>query len=709
MAVQMTRAEYEAKYKVAPSAPVSVLSQENPAPVKMTRAEYQLKYDTPAPSIMGTLLGPLNEGISGLKTLYGGGEQGIANKLKTDVTESAKNIEKGKLSDFVGFNSPMGVLGIGGETGKGIAKAGLRTAGDVAGAVYAPIGAAIGATGIGHVFNYLGELSQKGGQYNPINALTDMKAVQDFIAEHPNAEEDFGRALNLGLAGMDKGKIEPSTIVPRTIEQVKATQTKAGAVYDTYKAKQQTDLVQQTADEIAATEARYAKGRKANLYSKDAGADSRQRIAQSGVLKNSVNEDGLVQTQVPGGAVEKYQAMTTKPAEGVVRTGLAREGGKTNLSVVQQELNAQVNSSGLEGADLVAALNAVKKEMAGLRLKADQLGYVDNTLLHDAKINTTDNINYQTPPEVSTYRKAVARAYKKLVEVRDGATFDAGKVNAELAKYYDDIERLKRLNGNKVIGGRLGKYTAQISGNIVGGAFGGMVGGPAGMAIGTVVGGETAAFIRGKSMAKTFNADVKEVPPKSAILEKLIEDNKTPPKPQSNILGNRNTIYQTPKASSKNSISPKSTTIPKELQPLAKEAQKYSSAEEAIQAKYVGDMRGAKVTPLDYSALDNDGRWTTQKIATEFKVTPDRVHQLNISLDELPSPKYEGPINPDEMPRISGQPAVKVEIAKDGRLKILDGNHRIDQAIENGDTHIPAWVVDKSQLTDFYNRVRGEK
>ena len=150
------------------------------------------------------------------------------------------------------------------------------------------------------------------------------------------------------------------------------------------------------------------------------------------------------------------------------------------------------------------------------------------------------------------------------------------------------------------------------------------------------------------------------------------------------------------------------TEIAPDLQPLAQEARKYKSAEEFVGAKYSGDMQGAKVTPLDYSALDNDGRWTTQKIAEEFKVTTNKVHQLNISIDELPAPKYKGTINLDQMSSLRGQPAVKIEITKGGKLKILDGNHRIDQAIENGDTHIPAWVVDKSQLTDFYNQVTKE-
>lgn len=162
------------------------------------------KPETPAtetPSLVEKALQPAKESLTGLKELYGGGENSIASKLKEDIQEGAKDIQEGKVV-------------------KGIAKAGLRTAGDVAGAVYAPVAAVVGATGIGKVFEYIGELSQKGGKYNPINAITDMKAVQDFVSNRPNLEEDFVRALNIGLAGMDKGKIDPKTAIERTKAQL---------------------------------------------------------------------------------------------------------------------------------------------------------------------------------------------------------------------------------------------------------------------------------------------------------------------------------------------------------------------------------------------------------------------------------------------------------------------------------------------------------
>ena len=122
------------------------------------------------------IITPAKESVSSLLELYGGGERGIASKLKEDIQAGAEDIEKGKIL-------------------KGVAKAGFRTAGDVARTIYAPIGALLGATGLNKVFEKVGEISQMGGQLNPINLITDIPEVQSFVEKHPNLEEDFGRMV----------------------------------------------------------------------------------------------------------------------------------------------------------------------------------------------------------------------------------------------------------------------------------------------------------------------------------------------------------------------------------------------------------------------------------------------------------------------------------------------------------------------------------
>lgn len=480
------------------------------------------------PSIVGTLLKPTMEGIQGLKTLYGGGEQGIANKLLTDVQSGASDIQQGNVL-------------------KGIAKSGFRTAGDVAGAVYAPVGAAIGATGIGKVFDYLGELSQKGGGYNPINLITDSKIVQDFVMAHPNLEEDLGRALNIVFAKAETGQIDPKTVIPRTITQIEAGLSKAKAIpgqvmqpIKSITGNLPEDIINKRVKELENISGNYAQLRKESNFNPEKVKESVKRVASTDVLVNSVDENGLIRTKEPGGAVDQYTAQTLDNAENIVRRNLERLGEKVSLDEVQTRLEDAVNKSGLEGADLKVALNKVKKEIAGYRLKADQEGNVPLTLIHDAKIATTKKIrDFTTPSEVKTYEKALGEGLKTTVE--KNSTFNVKEVNGELSKYLQDIKFLEQLDGKKVKGGKLGKYFAQISGNIIGGAIGGAVGGPAGTALGSIAGGELASKIKSSMLERTLGGKTGYVAPENPIIKKAIET-----ADYLNKDGNLNAQYQTP-------------------------------------------------------------------------------------------------------------------------------------------------------------------
>lgn len=463
--------------------------------------------EEPKKSTLGTLLGPAKEGVEGLKTLYGGGDQGIAKKLADDVSEAAKD-----------YNGPMGVKQLLAPT-----KAALRTAGDVAGTVFAPVGALIGATGVGKLFDKIGELSQNKGGI--IDKITDIPAVQDYVIRHPNTGEDFGRALNLVLAEGEKGKIDPKTVIERTAEQAKTAVEKVKTKLPSQE-KTNAKIIDKRASDLKTLDDNYVQLRKASGYSEDNGQASRKRIASTDVLVDSVDDTGTIRTKQPGGAVEQYKAQTLDQAEGVVRHNLERLGEKVNLETVEKSLTDAVHKSGLEGSDLTSALEKVKKEIEGYKMKADANGDVPLTLIHDAKINATNGINYFTDPEVKTYRKAVARGLKTVVE--DNSKFNVKEVNTELSKFLDDISLLERLDGKKVQGGKLGKYFAQIAGNAAGGIAGGMAGGPVGSAIGTVVGGEVAGRIKGSQLESTFGKKTGAVAPKSPIIQEAIDIGKSP-------------------------------------------------------------------------------------------------------------------------------------------------------------------------------------
>jgi len=532
-----------------------VANKESDNNIQIVVNDFKQKYSKPLTqqaiaeqpqSTVGTLLNPLKEGVSGLATLYGGGEQGIANKLKQDIQAGAKDIQEGNVI-------------------KGITKTGLRTAGDVAGAIYAPVGAVIGATGIGKVFDYLGELSQKGGKYNPINLITDSKAVQDFVTARPNLEEDFGRALNLAFAKAETGKIDPKTIIPRTIAQVESIipKTKAITGQVVQKTKSITgrlpeDIINKRVAELENISGNYAQLRKETNFNPERAKESVKRVASTDVLANAVDENGLIRTKQEGGAVDQYKAQTLDNAENVVRRNLERTQERVSLDEVQTRLENAVNNSGLEGADLKVALGKVKREIAGYKLKADEAGTIPLTLTHDAKIATTKKVrDFTTPSEIKTYEKAIGEGLKEVVE--KNSTFNVREVNAELSKYLQDIKFLEQLDGKRVKGGKLGKYFSQISGNIVGGAVGTAVGGPVGTAVGTLIGGELAGKIKGSSLQKTLGGKTGNVAlrnPKIQLAVDRVEGTNISNRinnPQLNNLGNRNAQYQTPNTISKKS------------------------------------------------------------------------------------------------------------------------------------------------------------
>ncbi len=276
------------------------------------------------------------------------------------------------------------------------------------------------------------------------------------------------------------------------------------------------------ADQIYDIETNYAKLRDKNNYSKDGGEASRARIAQSNVLVDTVGKDYKVDPIRIKDAAKSYQEQTIDGAEGVVRTRLEHEGTTVNIAEIEKGLVQAIKESKLPPEELATALSSgIGKQLEGLMTKADELGNIKLTDIHDAKINTTAHIDYTTPAEVKTYRKAVARVYKEIVE--NNSMTNVKEVNAELAKYYGDIERIQNLSGRIVKGGKIGKYAAQITGNLVGGALGSVLG-PVGAAGGAVIGGETTAFIKGRQAASTFGKDTGTRAPKSPILENARND-----------------------------------------------------------------------------------------------------------------------------------------------------------------------------------------
>ena len=516
----MTRAEYEATYGVAPVLPSASTLDNSLAPRRMTTEEYIAEFGEKNEPFLSSTKPSFPASMGGEETI-------LPNLAKTfgNIPSSARNLTRAVTSPVnpLDLESPLNI-------GSNISKS-ASTGIDI----FQKFGIKEGVKLIAEGFL---DTLKKGATLTKNLGENIYQNLERNVLSEDSVSKGVGVSLGQGLSRVAQAGVEDPLLLPSLLY----VPTKLGGKTDAISkfAKPVTrgadtslrnitkgeDPIAQAERELYKVENSYVTTRKANEFSQDAGSASRQRIVRSGVLNGVVDDTGSIRTKEPGGAVDRYTKQTVDGVEDVVKLNLLREGTTINLKQIERALKVEIARSGLEGGDLISALNGVKKEVAGLRLRSDSLGSVPIVKIHEAKINTTKNINFNTPPETKTYRKAVARAYKQLVE--DSAQFNVREVNAELSKYYDDIERLERLDGRKVKGGKLGRYTAQIAGNIAGGAVGGAVGGLPGAAIGTIVGGETASFVKGKMMAGTFGK-VKGNVPENQILNQAKAQGKLPP------------------------------------------------------------------------------------------------------------------------------------------------------------------------------------
>lgn len=145
--------------------------------------------------------------VEGVGSKLFGTYKDVIQKIPEDIKDAASDISKGGV----------------GNIAKGVIKATVRPAADAAEAIFAPISSVVGQameqTGIqGGIESAAKYIVDKSG-------ITDNKAFQDFAVSHPNAENDFNRALTLIMAKGEKGEIDPA----RMAKEIKAS---AGNISD---------------------------------------------------------------------------------------------------------------------------------------------------------------------------------------------------------------------------------------------------------------------------------------------------------------------------------------------------------------------------------------------------------------------------------------------------------------------------------------------
>lgn len=446
----MTRAEYETKYGSKPVVNSSMLDI-TPTPVQMTRAEYDAKYRPQ--NVQEEQRAPLQERLA-------------------DVGIGAKDRASQALS------------GTGEYTGQSPVERGVSAVATYSGVV--PQGGMEILTSVPVV----GEPIRKGLDYLSEKIGKGFKATTKALSETDLIKGAAGQVYTDPITGAstynenDLGLLEPALrttastgeiagnilaaegaryTLEKAPELAKAVAERTKTLNDKYSNYRNDARVTNVVDEIEAIESKYAPTRrKADIDPKV--NESRTRIAQSNVLNNAVDEDGLIRTKTKGGAVDEYRKQTIDGVEDVVKRNLEVENKKVNLNEVKADMYDAVTRSGLEGADLSRAIKGIDLEIKGLALRADEFGDVLLAKIQDAKTSIYKHIDYTKPTGV-TYRKSLARVYKETIERKSGLPVE--QWNAELAKYYKDLDRLADLDGKRVKGGRLGKYTSSLAGSAI--------------------------------------------------------------------------------------------------------------------------------------------------------------------------------------------------------------------------------------------------
>lgn len=535
----MTRAEYEAKYGIKPVLPAVSSIDTSPTPRRMTRAEYDAEYNKPKETVgtfekIGNRINEFNPFYQIPKMAIEGGlkfGEGVGKMLTAPTPE-----ERLRATVSAGAGATQGLLAV----------------------PFGLFNTVTGLPGVKQITNFL--WSTDPNELSIANLIgdkvADIKPVQDFVAKYQHSPEIASDLITIimGLGGKTGLKQPKLTKEIQTGFQ-QAYKKAQGGMVEPVTQKLQGKFVKQQeqknikinesiADEIIKIENSYSK-----LPPKGTDRASALRIAQSDIMPELASVNGRLEKSKAFELARKYENLKMDGAEKTVTENLAREGAKVNINEVYRDMTIKMHEL-FSGEELTTVLNGVKKEINGLLQQqrggkpvVDEFG---NVLLEDLqrnKINTTKYIDYNKN-ETSTvkYKKAKAQTYKEIIENKSKVKVDYGgksytiqEINKELGKYFNDAERIRNLGGKTVKGAKLGKYFAQITGNLVGAGVGGAVGGTLGVpglgvAVGTVVGGETASFIKGEQMkgvfGKTRGIEVKSDP----LLQAAKEQGKLPPK-----------------------------------------------------------------------------------------------------------------------------------------------------------------------------------
>lgn len=527
------------------------------------------QFSAPQPTAISPktdILGPAKDSLNSLKTNYGGTDQGIARKLGSDISGGADQYSQGVNQANTATTLGGKAKGIVSATG-GLLKSAYRTAGDFAGNLFAPVGAAIGATGINPVINAVVDkgFNQKGGL---IDTVSNNPTVQKFAMANPNAGEDFNRGLNLAFASTDRSNIEPSTALSRTKTQVNnAANAMTEPIKNTVNsmsAKVKNSSVGTKANDMMGTSKSVEQMRADRIKSGYEEQNTRLKSADRSFNKNTKSykgEDGTVRKVTPIDTLMKHN-VTPTIEKGSINMGDYKTGEgalgkiKEKVSSLDEQIDGHLSddSSKIKLDDFKnKAIEQIKKDSAlkqsgKVQSTIDKLGSVFDDYknsygetLSEKEINAIRKVmNQDYHPDTMDVSHVLGDTARKIV-YDSTPNAEAKNLLREQGELLSAKKYAESIHGTKVTGGRLGTMAMRTGGAIIGSTLHNLpiIGPLAGM-----LGGEA----MGRAMQQTqFKSPIAEG---RALLQR---SNSSEPTTSANTIPNKatmdSTVPQTPKKS----------------------------------------------------------------------------------------------------------------------------------------------------------------
>ncbi len=465
----MTRAEYEAKYGVAPSVPpVSA----TPAPVKMTRAEYESKYGvTPEgqkTKTKGVLPQLVSDIVDSAKTRTG--------KIKSDFEqrETFSGDQKGKLtSPEVGYRTAGNIAGFAGDVIFNVAKAGVK-------AVTPDV-----------IEKAVVEKGKK---------IVSSEPAQKIIGGIAKTYEKIPERVR-------ESAIEPTLNIASIIPAGKGAQVAQKATKKATKiiAEKSPTIASKTIDVISdkttkMLEKNYVK--KLNLregqnrIQAQSGQSVERFLAERPSLKVNQAGKNFDTEKVVGKIIKEVE-----PKQKQMRDLVKAQGKIVNLDDyagnAKKLANERYSKSPVVRQSIIKEIDS---HVAELR-KAYPDGKIPLEDVVDIKSENW-NLSRFDMARTNDYRDAqrlLGKSGQEIVE-KNVDNVDVKAMNKELGSYYNAIDRLEFLNGKKIPGGRLGGFFNKTIGAIAGASGAGFIGSIIGVttadALATILSGAKQSTLR---------------------------------------------------------------------------------------------------------------------------------------------------------------------------------------------------------------------